>query len=70
MKGKNEERGSFPKIGKPAERALGNAGYSKLGQLAKRTEGELLELHGVGPKAIRILKAALKAEGLSFKKQH
>ncbi|MCB0103441.1 MAG: DUF1801 domain-containing protein, partial [Anaerolineales bacterium] len=35
--------------------------------LSKLTEAELAQLHGMGPKALRILSEALKAEGLSFK---
>jgi hypothetical protein len=31
------------------------------------TEADLLELQGVGPKAVRILGEALAAEGLAFR---
>lgn len=58
---------NFPKIGSPATRALEAAGYTNLKQLTKVTEAELAQLHGMGPKALRILSEALKAEGLSFK---
>jgi DNA-directed RNA polymerase alpha subunit len=58
----------LPKIGKPATRALTNAGYSNLAQLTKVTETEILKLHGVGPKAVRILNEALKEKGISFAK--
>lgn len=57
----------FPKIGTPATRALEAAGYTNLKQLIKVTEAELAQLHGMGPKALGILREALKAEGLSFK---
>ena len=57
----------FPKIGAPATRALEAAGYTSLKQLTKVTEAELAQLHGMGPRAIGILREALKAEGLSFK---
>jgi hypothetical protein len=53
-------------IGRPATRALALAGYTSLGQLAGVTEAELLALHGVGPKAIRVLRGALAERGLSF----
>ncbi len=53
-------------IGAPATRALNGAGITKLEQVTKATEAELLRLHGVGPKAIRIIIAALRAEGLSL----
>lgn len=58
---------NFPKIGAPALRALEAAGYANLKQLTKVTEEELAQLHGMGPKALEILREALKAEGLSFK---
>ena len=58
---------NFPKIGAPATRALEAAGYTNLKQLTKVTEAELAQLHGMGPKALMILREALKAEGLSFK---
>jgi uncharacterized protein YdhG (YjbR/CyaY superfamily) len=58
----------FPKIGAPATRALEAAGYSRLEQLTKLTEAELGQLHGMGPKALGILRETLKAQGLSFKR--
>jgi hypothetical protein len=56
-----------PSIGKPALRALAAAGISTLDDVAKWQESELAALHGVGPKALGILKAALGAQGLSFR---
>lgn len=53
-------------IGKPATRALLLAGITTLGQAAERSEAELLELHGVGPRAIRLLGEALRASGRDF----
>ncbi len=53
-------------IGKPALRALTAAGYTRLDQIAKVKEDDLLKLHGVGPKAIRVLRAALEDLGLTF----
>ena len=58
---------NFPKIGAPATRALEAAGYTDLKQLTKVTEAEIAQLHGMGPKALGILREALKANGLSFK---
>ena len=58
---------NFPKIGAPATRALEAAGYTQLKQLTKVTESEVAQLHGIGPKALGILREALKAQGLSFK---
>lgn len=54
-------------IGKPALRALEGAGVQTLQQLAKWTEEELGALHGMGPKALGLLRGALESEGLSFK---
>ena len=45
------------KVGRPAAGALIDAGYSSLSDLPEELE-ELKELHGVGPKAIQLLKAA------------
>lgn len=57
---------SFPKaIGNPARQALGHAGYTRLEQLPGLSEQEVLRLHGVGPKALGVLRAALAERGLS-----
>ena len=59
----------FPKgVGKPAKRALIEAGYTQVEQLKDATEKEIQELHGVGPKAIQVLKKELAVKGLEFKK--
>jgi hypothetical protein len=51
---------AFPKgVPQPAIRALVGAGYTRLEQLAGASEAELLKLHGVGPKAIRVVRQAL-----------
>ena len=55
-----------PGLSQPAQRALKAAGYTRLEQLASVTEADLLKLHGVGPKAIAILRPALAAQGLAF----
>ncbi len=54
------------KIGRPARQALEVAGYTRLSQLTAVSEKELLKLHGMGPKGIRILREALAAQGLAF----
>jgi predicted flap endonuclease-1-like 5' DNA nuclease len=59
-------RTEFPKIGAPAIRALNNAGYTHLEQLTSISESELSKLHGMGPKAIRILRETLEKLGFSF----
>lgn len=53
-------------IGKPATRALLAAGVTTLEEVAQWTERDLLDLHGVGPKAIRILAEKLQQEGTSL----
>ncbi|MDF2188821.1 RNA polymerase alpha subunit C-terminal domain-containing protein [Paraflavitalea sp. CAU 1676] len=52
----------------PARRALQHAAINDLARLATCTEKEILALHGIGPSAMPILRKALKAEGLSFRK--
>jgi len=59
----------FPKIGQPALRALNGAGYQYLEQLHGVPEASLNGLHGFGPKALGILRDALKEMGLSFGSQ-
>ncbi|MEU8176940.1 helix-hairpin-helix domain-containing protein [Microbispora hainanensis] len=59
----------LPKIGAPATRALASAGYTDLENLAQATEAELLALHGMGPKAMSVLRRALEERGLSFRDQ-
>jgi predicted flap endonuclease-1-like 5' DNA nuclease len=54
-------------LGAPAERALAQAGYTRLEQFADVTEKDLLRLHGIGPKAIRTLRSALEAHHLTFR---
>jgi hypothetical protein len=58
---------NFPaKIGSPARRALITAGYTQLEQLSAASERELLKLHGMGPKAMGLLRQALHERGLAF----
>ena len=53
-------------LSQPALRALIAAGYLRLEQLAKVSEAEVKQLHGMGPKGIDMLRRALEAQGLSF----
>ncbi len=55
----------LPRIGAPATRALNAIGVTRLEQVAGRSASELLALHGVGPRAIRLLDAALAECGLA-----
>lgn len=55
-----------PAIGKPATRALAGQGITTLEQVATWKERDLLALHGIGPKAIRILAGELDNRDMSF----
>lgn len=56
----------LPRIGRPASSALALAGITTLDQVAAREPKELLALHGVGPKAIRILSETLAERGVRW----
>lgn len=56
----------LPDIGRPAAGALTQAGVTGLEQVSQWSERQLLALHGVGPKAIRILRQALAERGMTF----
>lgn len=61
------ETTEFPaEIGKVARRELALNGYTRYKQLTKVTSADLLGIHGVGPKAVRILNEELNSRGLSF----
>ena len=53
-------------IGRPATRTLTQAGFARLADLDGADPRELLRLHGVGPKAVRLLAEALEQQGRSF----
>jgi predicted RecB family nuclease len=50
----------------PAQRALAGAGINTLQQLAKKSEADVLALHGMGPASIPKLRIALAGAGLTF----
>ena len=57
----------WPKgVGQPAIRAFALAGYDTPDDLTKARPSVLLRLHGVGPKAIRVLTAWYAEQGKSF----
>jgi hypothetical protein len=61
-----EGNDDFPRaMGAPARRALLAAGYTSLNDLVGLSEAALLSLHGVGPKALRVLREALAARTTS-----
>lgn len=66
-KSNEQQTSNWPKgVARPAQRALAGAGYQRLEQLAEISEAELKKLHGMGPKAIGLLREALAAQGLTF----
>ena len=60
------EESNLPKLAAPARRALLAAGYTRLEDLAKVKESEVMALHGMGPNAMKTLRRALEERGLSF----
>lgn len=62
-------RDAFPAgMSGPALRALQAAGIRTVEDLASWTEADLLAHHGMGPKAIGLLKDALSARGERFRR--
>ncbi|MCJ8013246.1 DNA-binding protein [Paenibacillus sp. KQZ6P-2] len=53
-------------LAKPAQRALIGAGLVNLEHIAKVSEDELKQLHGIGPNALKIIRQVLEEKGLSF----
>lgn len=64
---RNEPESDLPAgLSKPALRALAGAGYMRLEQFTKIREAEVKKLHGMGPKALELIRHTLAAKGLSF----
>lgn len=61
------ELGFLSALSAPARRALQNNGITTLKQLAKLSEKEVLQLHGIGPSSLPKLRKALSDEQLTFK---
>jgi hypothetical protein len=57
----------LPRLAAPARRALTAAGYTRLEDLTRVTASEVTRLHGMGPNAMKALRTALEARGLSFR---
>jgi predicted flap endonuclease-1-like 5' DNA nuclease len=61
------EAPEFPAtIGKVARRELAVHGYTRYEQLTTVTPTDLLTIHGVGPKAVRLLSEEMIRRGLAF----
>lgn len=56
----------FPRIGHPAIRALREAGYRSLRQLAGVPQQQLAQLDNVGPKSLHAIQAALQQHGYTL----
>jgi hypothetical protein len=61
------EGDGLPRIGAPATRALAAIGVTRLAQLTEHRAVDLEQLHGMGPRAIGILRQALADNGLSLR---
>lgn len=61
------KRMDLPKIAAPAMRALASVRVTSVEDLARFSEKEISELHGMGPNALGKLKEAMKAAGVEFK---
>lgn len=55
-------------LANPARRALVQAGITRLEQLTTISEAEVLNLHGIGPNAVKQLRSALSDKRQSFAK--
>ncbi|WPF83692.1 hypothetical protein SANBI_001387 [Sanguibacter sp. 4.1] len=55
------------RIGKVARRVLEERGVTRYDQLTGWTTTDLLDLHGIGPKAVRILSEELESRGTTFR---
>lgn len=66
---KKPKQGFLSLLAAPAVRALQNNKADTLKKLSSFTEKEVLTWHGLGKSSIPILKAALKSNNLSFKKE-
>jgi hypothetical protein len=53
-------------LAQPAVRALAAAGYLHLEQFTKLSEAEVKKLHGMGPKAMELIRRALAEKGMTF----
>ena len=66
--GKPLPAGLPEKLSAPVKRALAMAEITSLEILASYSEKEIVALHGVGPRALPMLRAALQTAGLVFRR--
>ena len=53
-------------IGRVAKRGLAANGYTRYDDLMRTTPKDLLAIHGIGPKAVKILVEELAMRGLTW----
>lgn len=56
----------IPGLSNPAKRALEHAGIVTIDDLIPYTAKEVLALHGMGPKGIRLIREELERRGVAF----
>jgi predicted RecB family nuclease len=66
---KKPKEGFLSQFSAPARRALEGIGVKTVKQLAKHSQAEIMQLHGMGPASLPKLKKALEEEGLAFRKK-
>ena len=54
-------------LSRPARSALAAAGVTRIEQLAQWREADVLQLHGIGPKSIPLLRQGLAEQDLTFR---
>jgi hypothetical protein len=59
-------QGFLSELASPARRALTGAGLTTLAKLSKWSEARVLELHGMGPNVMKVLRKNLENDGRSF----
>ncbi len=66
-KAKRPEEGFLATLSSPARNALMHYKIDTVKKLAKYTQSEILQLHGIGPASLPALQKALNNAGLNFK---
>ena len=61
------EETNLPKMAPRHDGRCRGAGYTRLEELTKVTESDVMRLHGMGPNAMQVLRNALSERGLSFR---
>lgn len=59
--------GFLSKLSSPARNALLHEGIDTVQKLAKYSEKEILQIHGIGPASLPVMRTSLEEEGLMFK---